>query len=455
VTRFAPSGPLRGSIQPPPDKSISHRAALIGAMGEGVTAIEGYLDAWDTRATLAAIQRLGAQLEELGPSSAAGDRDLRVRGVGLRGPGERLAPDAGPVAIDVENAGTLLRILPGWLAGQRTGAWTLDGDESIRRRPVDRVAEPLRMMGAGVECRDRRLPPLRVEGSALHGLVYELPVASAQVKSCVLIAGLLAEGETAVVEPAVTRDHTERMLTAAGGQVEVRELRATAAQHSGPVRRIVVRPAERLSPERISVPGDFSSAAFVLVAAAVVPRSRVRLEQVGLNPTRVGLLGVLNRMGAAVEVEEDPAPGGPEPLGAIVARHGPLAGTRVHDDEVPLAIDELPLVALLGSFAEGRTVVSGAGELRHKESDRIVGVVEGLRGIGAEIEATDDGFTVLGTGGLRGGKLDARGDHRMAMLGAVAGLASRDGVDVVGAEAAGISYPRFESDLASLLEGSG
>ena len=455
MTRFAPSGPLRGSIKPPPDKSISHRAALIGAMGEGVTAIESYLDAGDTRATLAAIQVLGAGLEELGPSSLPGGTDLRVGGIGLLGPGERLAPDVGTVAIDVENAGTLLRMLPGWLAGQRRGIWNLDGDESIRRRPVDRVAEPLRRMGAGVECRDGRLPPLRVEGSALRGVAYELPVASAQVKSCVLIAGLLAEGETAVVEPAATRDHTERMLTAAGARIEVTELRAIAAQHSGPVRRIVVRPVERLSLERLSVPGDFSSAAFILVAAAVVPRSRVRLEAVGLNPTRVGLLGVLNRMGAAVEVEEDLVRGGPEPLGAIVARHGPLAGTRVHGDEVPLAIDELPLVALLGSFAEGRTVVSGAGELRHKESDRIAGVVEGLRGIGAEIEATDDGFAVLGTGGLRGGKLDARGDHRMAMLGAVAGLASRDGVEVVGAEAAGISYPRFASDLASLLEGSG
>jgi 3-phosphoshikimate 1-carboxyvinyltransferase len=310
-------------------------------------------------------------------------------------------------------------------------------------------------MGAIVECREDRLPPLRVEGSALRGVTYELPVASAQVKSCVLIAGLLAAGETRVVEPAPTRDHTERMLAAAGAEVEVTELRAAAALRTGPARRIAVRPAQRLSQERISVPGDFSSAAFIVVAAALVPGSRVRLEQVGLNPTRVGLLGVLNRMGAAVEVEEGPERGGPEPLGAIVARHGPLAGTRVHGDEVPLTIDELPLVALVGSFAEGRTVVSGAAELRHKESDRIAGVVEGLRGIGAEIEATDDGFAVRGTGGLRGGTLDARGDHRMAMLGAVAGLASRDGVEVVGAEAVAISYPRFEADLASLLEGSG
>jgi 3-phosphoshikimate 1-carboxyvinyltransferase len=449
--QFAPSGPLRGTLRPPPDKSISHRAALIGAVGEGATVIESYLDAADTRATLDAIQVIGAEVSELAPSSAWGGNDLRVRGIGLRGPGERLPEGAGPVAVEVKNAGTLLRILPGLLAGQGKGVWILDGDESIRRRPVDRVAEPLRMMGARVECRDGRLPPLRVEGSALHGVSYRLPVPSAQVKSCVLIAGLLADGETQLVESATTRDHTERMLAAARAPIEITELRATPAVHSGPVRRIAVRPVEQLAPERISVPGDFSSAAFPLVAAALVPRSRVRLEQVGLNPTRIGLLGTLTRMGAAVEVEEDLPRGDPEPRGAIVARHAPLAGTRVHGDEVPLAIDELPLVALVGCFAEGRTVVSGAAELRHKESDRIAAVVEGLRGIGADVEALEDGFAVRGTGGLRGGTLDARGDHRMAMVGAVAGLASRDGVEVVGAEAAAISYPRFEADLASLL----
>ena len=451
VTRFAPSGPLRGALRPPPDKSISHRAALIGAMGEGATVIEGYLDAADTRATLNAVRALGAELEELGPSSAAGGSDLRVRGSGCaaRGSDSRQAPRRSRSRWRTP-APCFASCPAGW-RGRAAGAWTLDGDESIRRRPVDRVAEPLRLMGAKVECRDGRLPPLRVEGSALRGVAYELPVASAQVKSCVLIAGLLAEGETQVVEPAATRDHTERHAGAAGAEVEVTELRAMAAQHSGPRSADLRAPAERLELERIAVPGDFSSAAFLLVAAALVPGSSVRLERVGLNPTRVGLLGVLNRMGAAVEVEEDLTRGGPEPQGAIVARHGPLAATRVHGDEVPLAIDELPLVALAGCFAEGRTVVSGAGELRHKESDRIAAVVEGLRGIGAEIEALEDGFAVRGTGGLRGGTLDARGDHRMAMLGAIAGLASRDGVEVVGVEAAAVSYPGFEADLRSLL----
>ena len=433
MTRFAPSGPLSGTLRPPADKSISHRAALIGAMGEGDTEVDGYLYAADTRATLEAVRKLGAEVTEVAEG-------VRVRGVGLRG--------AAPAEIDVANAGTLLRILPGWLAGQ-AGAWTLDGDESIRRRPVDRVAEPLRLMGAEVECRDGRLPPLRVSGGGLRGIQYRLPVASAQVKSCVLLAGLLAEGETSVTEPAATRDHTERMLRAAGARVESLGLRTTPVT-GGPATRIAIRPAQRLEAGRIRVPGDFSSAAFHLVAATIVPRSAVRLEGVGLNPTRVGLLGILNRMGAGIEVEEAPTDGG-EPHGTVVARHSTLTATRIHPEEVAIAIDELPLVALLGCFAEGTTIVSGAGELRHKESDRIGSVVDGLRDVGAEIEATEDGFVVEGAGGLRGGTLDSRGDHRLAMLGAVAGLASREGVEV-DMGAAAVSYPDFEADLASLVK---
>jgi 3-phosphoshikimate 1-carboxyvinyltransferase len=412
---------------------------LIAAMGEGETEVHGYLDAADTRATLAAIRALGAGIEEPAPAESPRSLHLRIRGPGLRGP--RVAE------IDVANAGTLLRILPGWLAGQGAGSWTLDGDESIRRRPVDRIAEPLRLMGAEVECRDGRLPPLRVTGSDLRGIDYRLPVASAQVKSCVLLAGLLADGETAVTEPATTRDHTERMLRAAGAEVESVGLRTTPIT-GGPATRIAVRPVERLRPGRMRIPGDFSSAAFHLVAATIVPKSAVRLEGVGLNPTRVGLLGILNRMGAAIEVEEESADGD-EPRGVVAARYSELTATRVHPEEVAVAIDELPLVALLGCFADGVTTVSGAGELRHKESDRIASVVDGLRAVGAEIEATEDGFVVEGKGGVGGGTLDPRGDHRLAMLGAVAGLASREGVDV-DMETADVSYPGFEADLASL-----
>ena len=446
MTRFAPSGPLRGELRPPPDKSISHRAALIGAMSDDPVEVEGYLDSADTQSTLEAVRRLGAGVDS-SPGGRPGALDLKVAGIGLHGPGERAGDGAG--SIDVGNAGTLLRLLPGWLAGQGAGKWTLDGDESIRRRPVDRVAEPLLQMGADVECRDGRLPPLEVVGRVLHGISYRLPMASAQVKSCVLLAGLLAEGETQVTEPAPTRDHTERMLAAWGAQVGTEDLRTIPSVGGGPARRITVKPANGLHGQRVVVPGDFSSAAFFLVVAAIVEGSRVRLEGVGLNPTRIGLLGILNRMGASIEVEEGAE--AIEPMGAVLARHGPLKAARVHAEEVPLAIDELPLVALLGCFAEGRTVVSGAEELRHKESDRIATVVEGLGGIGADIEATEDGFSVNGTGELAGGRLDAHGDHRLAMLGAIAGLASREGVEVTGMEAAAVSYPGFEDDLRALL----
>jgi 3-phosphoshikimate 1-carboxyvinyltransferase len=429
ANRFDPAGPLRGELRPPPDKSVSHRAALIAAMGEGETAIAGYLDSGDTRSTLAAIAALGAEVEGGGDAIAP---LLRVRGVGLRGARE--------AAVDVGNAGTLLRLLPGWLAGQERGAWTLDGDESIRRRPVDRIAEPLREMGARLRCRDDRLPPLRIDGAPLRGISYELPVASAQVKSCLLFAGLLAEGQTTVVEPLPSRDHTERMLAAAGAELERRE------------GAVSVRPASRLEPGEIVVPGDFSSAAFFLVAALLVPGSDVTLSGVGLNPTRTGLLGVLERMGAEIEVEPEPAAAG-EPSGRVRARASELRGVEVGGGEVPLAIDELPLVALAACFATGATTIRDAGELRRKESDRIATVSEALSALGARVEPTVDGMRIAGGDGLRGGIVDPRGDHRIAMLGAVAGLASGEGVEVSGMDAAAISYPGFEADLASLLGG--
>jgi 3-phosphoshikimate 1-carboxyvinyltransferase len=444
--RFDPGGPLRGTLRPPPDKSISHRAAILAGMGEGVARIASYLDAADTRSTLAALRAVGAEVTE--EATAAGAVDLRIAGIGLRGAGAAWA-GPGETAIDVGNAGTLLRILPGWLAGQERGSWILDGDESIRRRPVDRVAEPLRAMGAEVSCRDGRLPPLRIEGRPLRGAEHRLRVASAQVKSCLLLAGLLADGSTSVTEPAPSRDHTERMLRAAGVRVDTRELRTVAGVGGSAARRIALAPVDRLQLGPIAVPGDFSSAAFFLVAATVVAGSAVRIEGVGLNPTRIGLLGILGRMGADVVVEEHAA-AGPEPGGAVEARHAPLVGTRVHPDEVAVAIDELPLVALAACFAEGETIVAGAGELRRKESDRIAGVVDGLRALGADAEGTDDGFVVRGTGALQGGAVDSRGDHRLAMLGAIAGLGSREGATVEGFEAVAVSYPGFGPDLASL-----
>jgi 3-phosphoshikimate 1-carboxyvinyltransferase len=314
------------------------------------------------------------------------------------------------------------------------------------------VLEPLRRMGGEVSARDERLTPLRVRGSELHGIEYRLPVASAQVKSCVLLAGLLADGPTSVIERRPTRDHTERMLGAAGATLRTENAGTSVTIYGElPATRVTVEPATGLEPGEIEVPGDFSSAAFLLVAALLVRGSEVRLEGVGVNPGRIGLLGILTRMGAALEVIETRA-AGREPVATIVARSGPLQATRVAAGEVPLAIDELPLVALAGCFADGETVVSGAEELRHKESDRIATVVDGLSALGAAIEATDDGFAVTGTGGLRGGALDAASDHRLAMLGAIAGLASADGVEVSGFEAAAVSYPGFAEDLRTFAE---
>jgi 3-phosphoshikimate 1-carboxyvinyltransferase len=429
-TRFPPSGPLRGTLRPPPDKSVSHRAALIAAMGEGETAISGYLDSADTRATLAAVEALGATVAGAGPETI--EHRLRIEGVGLRGPRD--------ARIDVGNAGTLLRLLPGWLAGQEAGSWTLDGDASIRRRPVDRIVEPLRQMGARLRCREGRLPPLEIEGAHLSGTTYELPVASAQVKSCLLFAGLLAAGETTVLEPLPTRDHTERMLAAAGADVEHVDGAVTA------------RPAARLEPGEIVVPADFSSAAFFVVAALLIPGSDLTVTEVGLNPTRVGLLRILARMGAELEVETEGERGG-EPSGRIRVRTSRLRGTEVGGAEIPLAIDELPLVALAACFAEGETTIRDAAELRRKESDRIATVSAALSALGGVVDADHDAMRIAGAGGLRGGALDSRGDHRVAMLGAIAGIASREGVEVSGMEAAEVSYPRFEGDLASLSSG--
>jgi len=426
--RFDPPRRLRGAIDAPPDKSISHRAAILAAMTAEPVVVRGYLDSADTNATAGALRALGAVVE-------ARPDGLLVRGTGLRG----AEPPA--EAIDVANSGTLMRLLPGWLAGLEGTSWTFDGDASIRRRPVDRIAVPLREMGARVEAREGRFPPFTVYGARLRGIDYQLPVPSAQVKSCVLLAGLLTDAETAVVEPVPSRDHTERMLRAAGVAVE-RERD-----------RIAIRSVDELELHELQVPGDPSSAAFPLVAAMLVPGADVTVRGVGVNWTRCGLYAIARRMGARIDGELE-APGeasaDSEPVADLRARHGTLGGATVEAGEVPLAIDELPLVALLGCFAEGETVVRGAAELRLKESDRIAAVTDGLSGLGADIEATGDGFVVRGTGGLRGGVLHARGDHRLAMLGAVAGLASREGVEVEGMEAAAVSYPAFAESMAAL-----
>ncbi|MGN6373819.1 MAG: 3-phosphoshikimate 1-carboxyvinyltransferase [Solirubrobacteraceae bacterium] len=426
--RFDPARALQGELTAPADKSVSHRAAILGAIATYPTRIENYLHAADTDSTLAAIQQLGALVQER-------DGVITVRGTGLREAREPGQP------IDVGNAGTLLRLLPGWLAAQEGRSFTLDGDESIRRRPVDRIADPLRLMGAELQAREGRFAPFRIEGSRLHSISYELPVASAQVKSCVLLAALAADGATTVGEPARSRDHTERMLLGAGVNIH---------RHG---RHVTVVNADELVLERIVVPADPSSAAFAIAAAVLVPGSRILVRNLGCNWTRTGFLRILQRMRAIVIGDLEPENAelsAHEPVCDLDVAHGALEATTVEPDEVPLAIDELPLVALLGCFAEGETVVRGAGELRVKESDRISTVVDGLGGLGADIEATDDGFVVRGTGGLRGGTIDAAGDHRLAMMGAVAGLASREGVEVRGMDAAAVSYPGFVKDIESL-----
>jgi 3-phosphoshikimate 1-carboxyvinyltransferase len=428
--RFEPArSGLSGELTAPPDKSISHRAALLGAMASEPVRIENYLHAADTTSTLDAVRALGALVE-------VREREIVVRGSGLR---EAREP-GGP--LDVGNAGTLMRLLPGWLAAQDGRSFTLDGDDSIRRRPVDRVAEPLRLMGAEIDATDRRFPPLTVRGARLRAIAYEQPVASAQVKSCVLLAALAADGATTVGEPARSRDHTERMLMRAGVEIH----------RNG--RHVTVVNADELVLEQLRVPGDPSSAAFMVAAGVLVPGSRLLIGDVGVNWTRTGFLRIVRRMRGIVlgDLEDESGELFPEePVSDLDVAHGALEGTVVEPEEVPLAIDELPLVALLGCFAEGETIVRGAQELRVKESDRIADVVDGLRGLGGDIEATEDGFAVRGSGGLRGGTIDARGDHRLAMLGAFAGLASRDGVEVLGMEVAAVSYPGFVADLTGLL----
>lgn len=442
---FRPSGPLRGELTVPADKSISHRSALFGAMAEGVTRVSGYLDSADTRSTLAAVAKLGAKLSDgegasLDPQSAEDLPDLiEVQGVGLRA--------ANPAHIDVGNAGTLIRLIVGWLAGQPTGQWTLDGDDSIRSRPMGRVVDPLREMGAKIEAQPGGLAPLQVRGTDLQGIAYESPVASAQVKSCLLIAGLMAEGPTSVSEPEPSRDHSERMLSAAGAEIE----------RVG--NTVTVKPVEALSPLELTVPGDISSAAFFIAAATLVPGSDILLRGVGVNPTRTGILDILSRMGAGIELVNERESGG-EPVADIRVRSAvSLRATEVRGGEIPRAIDELPLVALLASFAKGQTVIRDADELRRKESDRVETTVTALRAIGAQAAPTEDGILIEGLAAgdeseaaspLRGGEIDSHGDHRIAMLGAIAGLVSREGVAVRNMEAAAVSYPNFSDELAEL-----
>jgi len=424
--RIEPAARVDGHIGVPGDKSVSHRAVLVGALSDGETRIARFGRSDDTGATIEAVRSLGVQVEEEDVDT------LVVGGVGLRG----LREPGG--AIDCANAGTLARLLAGILSFQ-SGRFELVGDVSLSRRPMRRVVEPLERMGASVASNDGRLP-LVIEGRALTGIDYTLPVASAQVKSAVLLAGLGARGETTVREPVPTRDHTELMLAAAGARLTRRPGSVTLA------------PGGALSLPEIVVPGDISSAAPFLVLAALLPGSLLTVHDVGLNPLRSGILDVLERMGVRVGLFNKRRSAG-ELVGDVEIGAQPLVATRIDAAEVPRLVDELPLVALLGSFAHGTTEVTGAGELRAKESDRIETVTAGLRAIGVHIEARPDGFVVRGVPSRpRGGTIDACADHRIAMLAAVAGAVSREGVRLEDADCVSVSFPGFFDLLDSVTQ---
>jgi 3-phosphoshikimate 1-carboxyvinyltransferase len=421
----SPAERLHGTLEVPGDKSISHRYALIAALSSGRSRITGYAPGADCAATLSCLEALGVDVRRTGADT------IEIAGRGLRG----LRPPAGP--LDARNSGTTMRLVAGILAAHPFVA-TIVGDESLSRRPMRRVIEPLARMGARVESADGGRPPLRIAGGPLRGIEYELPVASAQVKSAVLLAGLHAEGTTTVREPIPTRDHTERALRAFGIDTIVNE------------RTIRLAGGQQPRATALRVPGDASSAAFFGIAAAAVPGSDVRITGVGVNPTRVGWLGVLRRAGALVDVSVETETGG-EPSGTIHIRHGELHPLKISAAEVPAVIDELPALAALATHG-GAITVTGASELRAKESDRITALVAGLRALGAEADELPDGFVVRGAGPLRGGTTDAAGDHRLAMAFAIAALGARAACTIEGADAVAVSYPGFFAALETLRE---
>ncbi|MBE2292488.1 MAG: 3-phosphoshikimate 1-carboxyvinyltransferase [Xanthomonadales bacterium] len=411
--------PLRGTLAIPGDKSVSHRAVMFAALADGVSTIDGFLEGEDTRATAAIFSRLGVGIEMPSPSRRI------VHGVGVDG---LRAPD-GP--LDCGNAGTGMRLLAGLLAAQPFAS-VLVGDESLSKRPMRRVTEPLARMGARIDTRDDGTPPLRIHGGqALAGIAYALPVASAQVKSAILLAGLYASGETSVTEPHPTRDYTERMLAAFGVEIDF---------SPGMAR---LRGGQRLRATDVAVPADFSSAAFFLVAASIVPGSELRLRAVGLNPRRTGLLQALRLMGADI-VEENPATHGGEPVADLVVRHAPLRGIEVPEALVPDMIDEFPALFVAAACAEGATVVRGAAELRVKESDRLAAMATGLRTLGLRVDETPDGATIH-PGPLGGGTIASHGDHRIAMAFAVAAQRAGGRVRVEDVANVATSFPGFDA----------
>lgn len=439
---ISPCRRVEGHLAVPGDKSISHRALFVTGLAEGESSVGGLSPAADVRSTLAAMRHLGVEhrngdhqakvyLQGLRDSSRRLDREILVSSPGW---GHLLSPEE---PLDVGNSGTTIRLLMGILAGSRVTA-ELTGDASIRRRPMGRVIQPLRAMGAQVEGSDAdHHAPISIRGTELHGADHVLPVASAQVKSALIFAGLRATGSTSIAEPAPSRDHTERMLSYLGVHLEKE------------TDRLIVKSIS-IPPATLVVPGDLSSAAFPLVAAAVLPDSHVVVEGVGVNPTRAGILRILQSYGADLTIHDAREVCG-EPTATVEVRAADRRPLEVSGEVTVAAIDELPLVGILGAFAEGETVVRDAGELRVKESDRVAAITEGLRRMGADIVPTPDGFVIRGPSRLRGTSVDSAGDHRIAMALAVAALAAEGETTITGWSSVAVSYPGFEHDLEALV----
>lgn len=423
-------GSLRGHVTVPGDKSISHRSLLFGAIAEGTTRIEGLLPAEDPLSTAACLRAMGVTV-----SPIADGQVVTVEGVGLDGLREPAD------VLDCGNSGTTMRLMLGLLAGRAGRHFVLTGDASLRSRPMRRVGAPLAQMGARIQGReDGNLAPLAVLGQTLHGSVIGTPVASAQVKSALLLAALTANGPTTVIEPAPTRDHSERMLRAFGADLEV---------DGDEGRFITVRPGPALQGQTVVVPGDISSAAFWLVAAAITPGAELTVENVGLNPSRTGILDVLAEMGARITVLNSRDVAG-EPVGDLHVHHGPLRAFRIEEPMIPRLVDEIPVLAVAACCAEGVSRISGAAELRVKETDRLAVMARQLTAMGARLEEHADGLSIEGPTPLHGAEVDSETDHRVAMSLAVASLVARGDTRLGRAEAAAVSYPGFWDDLARL-----
>ncbi len=416
---------LRGEISIPGDKSVSHRSIMFGALADGETIVSNFLPGADCLSTIACFQKLGVTIEQNG-------KQVRIIGKGFNGLTE---PNE---VLDVGNSGTTIRLMMGILAGQNFST-VLAGDQSIAKRTMARVVKPLLEMGAAIDGRNNgEFAPLHIRGGHLRPISYVLPVASAQVKSAILLAGLQAEGETIVIEPEETRDHTERMIRQFGGQV-VKEGNA-----------IKVCGHQDLKGTEVYVPGDISSAAFFMVAAAITENSEVVLKNVGLNPTRTGIIEVMQNMGADITVEEIPSKG--EPIGHITVRSSKLTGTTISGKLIPRLIDELPIISLLATKAEGTTIIKDAAELKVKETNRIDTVAHELSVLGANVSPTDDGLIIQGGTPLHGGKVTSYGDHRIGMMLAIAALVAKGEVELHDPSAIDVSYPEFFDHLNQLIK---